>query len=515
MAEAITLQHQEGVLRELGLNELFYETLSKRFDMSYYFEYAVLNSNCLITRDDLEESLRILINFQPFLRVNVVSRVNKDKPPTRKNPRSEFQERLYFAPCKVDFTDVLRLRPRVTNNDLVEMVCEEEEFLSREERYGDGPRWRLVVNKPQENELREAQHNYKYELLFRMHHQFSDGVSGYDIVYRQFLPILNKVLNQLPVDEVFMKPLDLTPTYEEDILEISNSADKHPAWYVKSGLSLWRAKNRLFHTDSLGFPPIYSEGAPFEDKKGAGIFKYSFGRNLVQKILHERKEKNVTVHSILLTGFSYGMIRLLQDRGLPLPKEITHGWTIDSRKKLDKYCSPQPLGMFIGTSGLTSMKVPKPYRFDKDIFWHNAKKIGNKVLKNVRNQHEKITLDFIAYFTEQLQHESAGKIFAEVGINYHFGLSNLGKCAPGSDMDTSLPKLVDADEIYFGLLGNGLSDFLINFFNTAVNHKGQIFFMMMYSKRWVERDLPEKFFKYAEEVLNEVCLDPQTVGNLN
>ena len=514
MAAKTTSEKEEGMLRELGLHELFYETLSDRYNASHYFQYAVLNSNCCLTKENIEESLRILINFQPFLRVKVVSRVDKTRPPTRKNKGSEFHERLYYAKCQIDFTDFLRIRSRVTDDDLRDIVAEEEEFLSREERYGDGPRWRLVVNIPKEDEAAHSLNNYKYEILFRFHHQFSDAVSGYDIVYRQFLPILNKTLNQVPVDDVFLKPLELTPTYEEDLLGIANSADKHPAWYAKSGLGIVRAVTRFTKGENSFRPPIFSDGAPFEESKGAGVVRYIFGKELVDKILYERKEKGITVHSILLTGFSFGMVKLFEEMGFPVPKVIRSCWPIDSRKKLKKYHSPQPLGLFIGTSGLTSMKVPKPFVINKETFWEKAEKIGNQVQKNVRHQNEKLALDVMAYLTEKLQHESMAKLFGEIDVDQHFGLSNLGKCAPGADMDASLPKQVDAEEIYFGLLGSGYPDLLSPFFTTVVNHKEQLFFVMWYFKRWVKQDVPETLFRFTEKVLHEMCASASAGSHL-
>ena len=57
-----------------------------------------------------------------------------------------------YAKCQIDFTDALRIRSRVADDGLRDIVAEEEEFLSREKRYGDGPRWRLVVNMPKEDE---------------------------------------------------------------------------------------------------------------------------------------------------------------------------------------------------------------------------------------------------------------------------------------------------------------------------------------------------------------------------
>ena len=139
--------------------------------------------------------------------------------------------------------------------------------------------------------------------------------------------------------------------------------------------------------------------------------------------------------------------------------------------------------------------------------------MGNQVQKNVRDQHEKLVLDVMAYLTEKLQHESMGKLFSEIDVDQHFGLSNLGKCAPGTDMDASLPKQVDAEEIYFGLLGSGYPDLLSPFFTTVVHHKEKLFFVMLYIKRWVKEDVPETLFRFTEEVLNEMCSSSDSTGS--
>ncbi|XP_065061534.1 uncharacterized protein LOC135688555 [Rhopilema esculentum] len=493
--------------RELGLQELFYETMNNRFDTSHYFEYAVLHANYRITDEDLIATLKILVNFQPFLRMKVAGKIESDRPPTRKAPVDDPNTRLYFEPCEVDYKNVLRIRKRTSVDDLEEIVREEEIFLSRPERYGDGPRWRVVFNMPNYVNGRSTKSgdSYRYELFFGMQHQFVDAVSGFDLVYRQLLPILIKVINNMPVDDVFLHPLDLTPTFEEEILGDAQSADKRPAWYTKAGITLLRKVNKVFKSRHFGRPPIVSEGSPFPNEKGMGIFKYYFGESLVERILYERKNHDVTVHSILLTGFSFAMIRLLLDQGLPVAKDIISGWPIDSRKKLPKYKSPQPLGMFVGTTGFTSMKVPRENRLDKDLFWKRARKIARQVLKGVENQHIKMQIDLFAYVTEHLQYEDFLQLFGEIGVNQHFGLSNLGKCSPGPELDANIEKAVEATEIYFGLHGNGSANVGFPFFITVLNHKGKMFFVCCYNKLWVKRDLAEKFLTYAEDILDKVC----------
>ena len=350
--------------------------------------------------------------------------------------------------------------------------------------------------------------SHKYEILFIMNHQFVDGISGHDLIYNQFLPILNKIINNLPVDDIFLTPHDVTPSYEEDILGQVSTADKKPAWYVKAFFNLQRAKNRAFGGND-GRIKITAEGSPFLDQKGMGIFKFCLQEELVARILYERKANDVTVHSILVTGLSFAVIKLLQDLGQPLPKKIESAWPIDSRKKLAKFKSPQPLGMFISPIGMTSMKVPRPYEFNREVFWHAAAHISQQVRKGVQNQHEGLFLDLMSYLYNNHNVADPGTIIQETGLLTHFDISNLGKCSSRPQLDATLPKLIDADEIYFGELGQGAPNNPTPFFNTVVTHKGKLFIVSCYNKRWVTRELAGKLMKYLEEVLDGVCRSPK------
>eukprot|EP00795_Rhopilema_esculentum_P007024 gene7024-12649_t len=99
--------------RELGYYELLFETFCTRFNFGYYFQYVVLQTNCRIAAEDLEVTLKILVDFQPFLRMTVAGKIESDRPPTRKAPVDDPHTRLYFEPCEVDYNNVLRIRKRL------------------------------------------------------------------------------------------------------------------------------------------------------------------------------------------------------------------------------------------------------------------------------------------------------------------------------------------------------------------------------------------------------------------
>ena len=84
MAAESNLEDEDRIHRELGLLKLCYETLSDYYNTIYYFQYAKLTFNCCLAKENITESLSVFTNFQPFLRVKVVSRVDKTRSPPRK-----------------------------------------------------------------------------------------------------------------------------------------------------------------------------------------------------------------------------------------------------------------------------------------------------------------------------------------------------------------------------------------------------------------------------------------------
>ena len=123
--------------------------------------------------------------------------------------------------------------------------------------------------------------SYNYEILFIMNHQFVDGISGHDLIYKQFIPILNKIINNLPVDNVFLTPHDVTPSYEEDILSKVSTADQKPSWYIKAYFNLLRAKNRAFGGNDARIK-VTAEGSPFLDQREWAYSSFVSRRSLWQ-----------------------------------------------------------------------------------------------------------------------------------------------------------------------------------------------------------------------------------------
>ncbi len=481
--------------RKLGLSELMLEHLSERFNTMIYFHAAVLRSNYFFTEEEFIQSLKILINFQPFLRTKVV------KGPNLLDGRDTY----FFRPCEVDVSSLLRVRKKAQDEDWVAVINEEEIFLSRDERFGDGPQWRVVLSMPERliegSELNEP--SYAYDVVFIMKHTFVDGVSCYDMVYRQLLPILNSIANKECPNDRFVHPLQLTPSYEEDFLDVQDSADVKSPWYLTLLMKMMRVKNKMFK-DRLYEPLYKSQGSPFSEDGTGPCISVITGK-LLDGILKKRKEKNIGVHSILITALSFATLKLFQKHEIPLPAVIKGGWPIDSRKFDAKYESPQPLGMLTGSSGLSEMEIPCPFHASKELFWEKAKSIDEGVKRDNQRQSD-VNLQLFAYHAEDLSKvESCCHYFNEFYSKPHFVLSNLGKCSPGGELTETSSHFIDAEKIYFGLCGRGFGATNVPFFVTAVNHKNKIFLANCYSRKWISREFVCEFMDFFQDMLIMAC----------
>ncbi len=489
----------DGGGRKLGLTELMYEYLTNRFNSCMLFQAAVLRSNHFLTVDQFIESLKILINFQPFLRMKVV----------KERGLADGRDTYFFRPCEVDdIHSLLRVRKKSRDEDWVAIINEEEEFLSRAERFGNGPQWRVVLSTPEDVDKDQGSF-YTYDVVFIMQHMFTDGVSCYDMVYRQLLPILNSIINKKSPDERFLYPLQLTPGYEEEFLKVKDSADTVAPWYITLRWNFLRAVNRMFK-ERLYEPLFKSEGSPYNED-GCGPYATVIQEDLLEMLLTKRKEKNVTIHSMLLTALSFAILKLFQNHKIPLPNIVRGGWPIDSRKFNSKYKSPQPLGILTCSSGLSEMKVPHHFEASREMFWLSAKSIEHNAKMDRNRQSDvlslkPLTMKGFAYLVENLKTvENYGHFFGDFDMKLHFVLSNLGKCSPGPELNETSPSFINAEELYFGICGKGHGAMNVPIFVTAINHKNRIFLANCYNRKWISKDYAREYMDYVEELLVVAC----------
>ena len=512
--------------RELGLSEMMYNMFLYRAGMGIYFHVGVFESTTEITNEQFTEAFSILVNFQPLLRMKIIS------------PRSDSDDnpRQYFDPIpEEDALDLKWVNVSCTGGWTELMEKEKSASISPE----TGPLWKAIIGKvvktqeqtssefsPKANKSTPHTHEdggniqpekWEYVIVFYIHHGIVEAVSCFDLICNQFLPILNKTVNNKPQDDVFKRPLPLPPTLENAFLGQKGPTDFHPPWYVRAVLSLLQWKTRAFGGASTGGnlkPPIYSQEIPNDTPSGC-FSKILIPADATSKLINECRHHGVGVHSALLTAISYAMAHTMKEFGANPDRLIRHNWPVDLRKFIPELTTPHTLGYFVG-GGSSKIKLPENLEFDADQAWVYAKKL-NKSVRAILDRKAILSLGarFMTGMIDKIN-KSEGhplKGMGDFGFRMHFSLSNLGNCDAVSKLEVTSPHFVDLKESYFGIamndatywLTDGVDASAMGPFISALTFKGCMNIAVSYCDRWLSKEFIEKFLANTEGKLSQMC----------
>ena len=510
--------------QELGLSEILYNILLCRAGQGIYYHVGIFDSTREVTESEFKKSFSVLVNFQPLLRMKINSHRVSDQ-----------NERQYLEPISgEDALDIKFLTIPSAQNWT--------ELLEKHESAGihpeTGPLWKAIVAKvveiPEETKSQflsavekstdqaqevdcNIQKNFEYVVVFFIHHGIVEAVSCFDLICNQFLPILNKIINNKPPDAIYNRPLPLAPTFESVFLGQQGPANLNSVWYMKVMLNLLRWKNRTFGGAVSGEnwrPVVYSQQVPNDTPKSC------FSRLLIPsdttlKIITNCRHHGIGVHSILLTAFSYAIAQTMKEFGANPDRVIKHHWPIDLRKFKPEFKTPQTLGYF-AVGGSSLIKLPENFEFDKDQAWSSAKTL-NKSVKDSVNKRGMFLFGkkLAACMVDQIKKSEVNpmKFMEELGLRMHFGLSNLGNCDAVSKLEVTYPNFVDLKENYFGvamndatyLLKDGMDGSVFGPFIGVLTFKGCLNIAVNYCDRWMSREFITKFLSNTKDKLNEMC----------
>ena len=512
--------------RELGLSELMYNILLHRAGLGIYYHVGVFESTTEVTEEQFRQAFRVLVNFQPLLRMKISPHAHSG---LENNPRQ------YFESMPVEHAIDIKWVNLVSTGEWTELMEKEKSANIQPEI---GPLWRTIIGKVCEtqketqsqsqpeikilkNEAGEmggnAQQKTEYVILFYIHHGIVEGVSCFDLICNQFLPILNAIVNNKPPEDVFLKPLPLPPTLENVLLGKTGPTDINPPWYMKATLSLLRWKNRLFSGIGAGDnwrPLVFSKEVP-NDSPNSCFAKLLIPAHTTSKFINECRHYGVGVHSGLLTAFSYATAETMKEFGTNPDRTIKHNWPVDLRKFVPELTTPHTLGYF-ASGELSEVKLPESFEFHIDQAWSFAKKL-NKSVKAVLSRRTILSLGakLATCLVDQIinTEEHALQVLQEIGFRVHFSLSNLGNCDAVSKLEAKYPHFVDLRENYFGVAMNDVTHLLkddvdgsfMGPFIGALTFKGCMNIAVGYSDRWMSREFIKKFLANTEVKLNQMC----------
>ena len=290
--------------RDLVASEIVSDILHA-YGADILLHIAIIESDVQLTREDFRKALILLTAFQPALRMHIVTE-NTGKEGITK--RFEEMEHLDY--------DVTIYRGRDDSSWL--KIAEEElrsGFFSEE-----GPLWKVTfvdlseapLSEIEENEIEENDHalngslpngaplkitvndnaassdsgyvkfqkkkgskahfqnEFKGAVLFKVHHVIADGISMFDVIHRQLLSLLHKVITDGDLT-TFETPLSMMPGVDESFLHGESSSRRNSLQRRGSSKKRSRRRSSASSTQSL-FTPLLYDAMEFEPMSASATF---------------------------------------------------------------------------------------------------------------------------------------------------------------------------------------------------------------------------------------------------
>ena len=420
------------------------------------------------------------------------------------------QMRIVPSDHERDYSDLFRFEPMETPEQLdistvsVKTKDDWADIVSDDHAENkidvvNGPLWRIILVNVKETVIDE-EFPYQYVILLKFIHTIVDGLSVFDFVNRQFLPILSTLLNGEIAEDIVPYIPQTRP-----IEELFPEAQKPFSFFTNLQLNCLRWKNRVFKPNSLPDYKFPEECLPNKGSvKETLLVPTILEKDICDAVILAAKTHAVTVHCVLLSAGTIALSRTAKQAGVKLPSVIRQTWPVSLRKHLD-FQSPEPLSFF-GTDAAT-MHEADPTDITSDAFWMTCSRLKPQI------ENEK-SLDKSIYYLKGVKyvHDEALKnniltVLSELGQPGNLFLSNLGNMHSNSEfLGKNGSANIRAVEQYFCLTGLAVTEFcpLAQFLLTFDK---RFMYTVCYNPRKVSRKFIETYIENLKGVLIAYCSD--------
>lgn len=474
--------------RPLGFSETSCHVFLTKESVGVYWHIGIVSTTQPLEDHDVLEACKILSHKQEALHMRIIPLDPNGHDGTK------FQFKPMEDPDKIDFESTT-IKHKQDWPALISHNHDNSKIDST-----NGPLWRLILARI-ENVPDAGEYPFEYVMLFKFSHAIVDGHSAFDLLYRQFLPILSAQINGGDKDSVVTFVPQMRSAEE---LFLTPQTLRNPVpWYIKLGLDLFRWKNRAFKPAPkpvYRFPDdeILTEKQLAKEPECVPIM---FGTDICGPVIAAAKAHGVTVHCVLLTAGAVALCRTADAAGIILPKTFKQTWPIDLRKFLD-YTTPQPMG---DAHGIGTTQHKKMSNCSIEEFWQSCQGIAAVVKTESGRKGCTKWLGLAKYFIDAARSTTLSSIIGEMAMDSIISISNLGNTSAGPQPKwTEGPLKIKLIEHYFTLSGiakfdlGALSQFMVTFekkFMWTV-----VYNPMRHSKKFVDT-----YFENLEDVLKTYC----------
>ena len=477
--------------RRFGLTDTFYHHMMTKFGLSYYMHVGVFQSSEKLSEPDIKDALITLVKSQEMLQMKFEA-----------IPDENFS--FKYVP-KEDINNIdLQVKP-VSSLDEWKKFCENSTDVLDLEK---GQLWRVYYLPVAETNMKSELSN-EFVIVFLAHHAICDAVCIFDLLYRQFMPILSALINKTDATQV----VPIIPVIEpnEVIFQGSKKDPQHLPWYIKLGLDLWRWKNRTFGgiasfpkfkyaEDKLPTVEELASNVP-EGKLGASVYTLVFDNDLTSAVIKSAKSNGVTVHCVLLAVNSLALCDTAEEVGIALPKKINQGWPTDLRRYAN-IVSPHPLSCLHG-GGFTLTK--RQTKMTEKEFWETCKVICKDLKKQTTTAKATGFIPMYKYFNDEFNKQPCSNFMGELGVAALSNISNIGNCDVGPvPVMSEGPVKLDMKENYFMLSAatqKREAGAIVVCFHTLSTFKGKIMWNAGYNPLLMSKKFLDNYMKKFKQLL--------------
>ena len=476
--------------RRFGLTDTFYHHILTKVGMSYYMHVGVFQSSEKLSEPDIKDALITLVKSQEMLQMKFEA-----------IPDENFS--FKYVP-KEDINNIdLQVKP-ISSLDEWKKFCENSTDVLDLEK---GQLWKVYYLPVAETNV-DTQLPIEFVIVFVAHHAICDAISVFDLLYRQFMPILSAVTNKKDATQV----VPLIPMLEpnEVIFQGTKKDPQHLPWYIKLGLDLLRWKNRTFGgiasfpkfkyaEDKLPTIEELASNVP-QGKLGASVYTLIFDNDLTSSVIKSAKSHGVTVHSVLLAVNSLALCATAEEAGIALPKKINQGWPTDLRRYAD-IVSPQPLSCLNG--GGNTFTKRQTQMTEKD-FWETCRVIYKDLKKQTTKAKATGFLAIFKYINDEFSKQPPTDFMGELNFEALSNISNIGNCDVGPvPVMSEGPVKLDMKENYFMLPGATPKEELAMFvcFHTLSTFKGKIMWNAGYNPSVMSTKFLDNYMEKFKQLL--------------
>ena len=380
--------------RHLAVPEIIRDLLNNQGG-SISVAVAIVRSEVELTRDVLLEALTILTRFQPALRMRIVTDSRKQD----KLPAKRFVE-MTNIDNGMKITEGVNRKSwlYIAEDELVDPFSVEEGPLwklsyigfeacastrnSREGTQQASPMSEYSTTLPLDSTLL-LQHNrslrrtftqpHEGALIFKIHQAIADDLSIFDLLNKQFLPILNGVLTSSDYLEYYKVPLFMLPTAQESFRE-----KKKVTWQFKLKFKKSKTANNG-SSQTPNFQPLWKLGPAEEvsEEQAIGrILPFALKDFSSKGFIERCTQHGVHLHAAMVTACAAAVSIQAFTNKLAVPQEIHCCFPIDLRQ-FRTLNSPHPLGLW------TAYGLVKTRRFrgfvTAEKFWSEVEKVSKQV----------------------------------------------------------------------------------------------------------------------------------------